>query len=101
MTSYGVGSSAALSAVELGNPTPEEFQMARNIGMGSDAPVFRAVIKAYNADGSLKWSEINGPYPKKGTAQARITFWKKHSRNWDGITIEGHIEIGETKWSKI
>lgn len=75
--------------------------MARDIGMASDAELFRAVITKHYGDGTVE-TVHEGPYDKPGTARGRIGFWRNHlARRDDGSRAEGHVESCRPVWSRV
>lgn len=73
--------------------------MARNISADGETPVYRAIIKFYDDEGGLRFSEYEGPYAKKGSARARVTFWKNYLGH--RYTIEGWVEEGTVEWKLV
>ncbi|MFG3157303.1 hypothetical protein ACGF7W_35295 [Streptomyces sp. NPDC048219] len=75
--------------------------MARDIGVGPGAELFRAVITKRYGDGTVE-TVYEGPYGKPGTARGRVGFWRSHlAKREDGSRAEGHIESCRPAWSRV
>lgn len=72
-----------------------------------DTKIYRVIVEAEVAEGTQDWwSEVYGPYPKKGTRDAQLTRVRK---DLDSLIRKGHSgllsyeawpEEGEISWSR-
>lgn len=72
--------------------------MARNINVNDGSgDVFRAFMQWTDNNGDLK-TYCEGPFPKRATAQQRISFWTKHMKEKYDTDITSRIDQGTTIW---
>jgi hypothetical protein len=69
--------------------------MARNIAADQDE-AWRAVIVFKSNKGNL-WYEYEGIYNKKGTAKARVSYWRGVSNSF----YDGWVEKADITWHKV
>lgn len=76
-----------------------------------DTKIYRVVVEAVVTDGTQDWwSQIYGPYPKKGTRDAQLTRVRKDLdgviRRQSGhglgglVSYEAYPEEGEISWAR-
>lgn len=86
--------------------------MARSISVTDDnTDVWRAVLVWKDINGELLYS-YEGLYANKGTAKARVTFWRNTRRHfliYPGFNkggryvdfYDGWVESGDITWNKV
>lgn len=83
--------------------------MARNIGMGSDATVYRAVITTrYDHKGRSNFvTRYQGPYETEGAAQGQVTNAVTRAVDYDDngnalpSRASGYVEQGSFTWTRV